>query len=105
MISTEKELILTNGETVKLTLNFELLLKIKNKYPDEYELFGNFVLFGQEKKDADFFDLVQVVYTAYLCANIDDREKLTKEEFIKLLPFDIKMITRLQQELLGFKKK
>jgi len=96
---------LKNKETVKLTLNFELLLKIKSKYPEEYESFSKYVLFGDRNTEADFFDLVQVIYVAYLCANFDDKEKYTKEEFIKKMPMDIKLISRTQQELLGLKKK
>lgn len=96
---------LNNHEIVKLTLNFELLLKVKNKYPDEYENFSKYVLFGDRNTDADFFDLVQVIYVAYLCANIDDKEKYTKEEFIKRIPMDIGLINRTQKELLGLKKK
>ena len=103
MINTELEFKLNNNETVKLTLNFALLLKIKNKYPEEYESFNKVVLYG-DKKDIDFFELLSVIYVAYLCANLDNKEKYTKEEFISLVPFDVQLITQTQNRLLGYRK-
>ncbi len=105
MINTTIDFALTNGETVKLTLNFELLLKIKSKYPNEYDIFSKYVLFGEKSDDLDFFDLIQVIYVAYLCANFEDEKIYSKEAFIKLVPFDMALIRRTQQELLGLKKK
>lgn len=105
MIHSEMPFTLTNNETVKLTLNFELLLKIKSKYPDEYEIFSKYVLFGEKNEDLDFFELIQVIYVAYLCANFESEKIYSKEAFIKLVPFDLSLIRRTQLELLGIKKK
>ncbi len=105
MINTELDFLLTNSEKVKLTLNFELLLKIKQKYPDEYESFSRYVLFGDKNTELDFLEIVQVIYVAYLCANFEDEKIYSKDAFIKLVPFDINLITRTQKELLGIKKK
>lgn len=104
MINTEINFTLTNEETVKLTLNFELLLKIKAKYPNEYETFSKYVLFGEKNEDLDFFELLQVIYVAYLCANFESEKVYSKEAFIKLVPFDLSLIRRTQMELLGLKK-
>lgn len=105
MINTELDFKLNNEEIVKLTLNFKLLLKIKNKYPEEYESFSNYVLFGDKAKDLDFFEILSVIYVAYLCANLDNKEKYTKEEFFELVPFDIRKISEVQNQLLGFRRK
>lgn len=104
MINTEINFTLTNEEVVKLTLNFELLLKIKAKYPNEYETFSKYVLFGEKNEDLDFFELLQVIYVAYLCANFENEKVYSKEAFIKLVPFDLLLIRRTQMELLGLKK-
>lgn len=104
MINTEIDFKLNNDEVVKLTLNFTLLLKIKNNYPEEYELFNKYVLYG-DKKELDFFEIITVIYVAYLCANLDNKNRYTKEEFIKLIPFNLDKITRTQEVLLGYKKK
>lgn len=103
MISTELDFKLNNNEFIKLTLNFSLLLKIKAKYPEEYESFSKVVLYG-DKKEMDFFELLTVIYVAYLCANLDNKEKYTKEEFISLVPFDVPLITLTQNKLLGYRK-
>lgn len=103
MISNEITLKLNNGEIVNLCLNFKSLLKVKNNYPDVYESFNKVVLYGTQK-DTDFFELVSVIYTGYLCANMDNKDRYTYEEFRDLIPLNMKLITDIQDVLLGIRK-
>ena len=104
MINTELNFELTNGVSVKLTLNFASLLKVKAQYPDIYEGSSKIILYGKESQ-ADLFDFLNVIYTAYLCANIDNTNKLDKETFYSLVPFNLSLLMETQNKLLGFDKK
>lgn len=103
MINNEIDFTLNNGEIVKLSLNFKTLLKIKSNYSEEYEAF-NKVVTGSRKDDADFFEVLSVIYVAYLCANLDNKDRYTKEEFLNLVPLNITLINNTQNKLLGIKK-
>ncbi len=103
MINNELDFTLNNGEKVKLTLNFKLLLKLRSNYPEEYNEFNKVVL-GKSKEDRDFFEILSVVYAAYLCANFDNKDRYTKEEFRDLMPLSITQITNVQNKLLGIEK-
>lgn len=103
MINNEIDFPLTNGEKVKLTLNFKLLLKLKSNYPEEYDAF-NRVVSGASRENGDFFDILSVIYAAYLCANFDNKDKYTKQEFIDLTPLNLSLITATQNKLLGIRK-
>lgn len=104
MINTELDFPLTNGEIVKLTLNFQLLLKLKCNYKEEYDKFNDYVVSGN-RDNKDFFDVITIIYVAYLCANFDSKNKYPKEEFVKLIPLNMDLIMKTQNELLGIKKK
>ena len=103
MISNIVEIKLNNDETVKLFLNFKMLLKVKNNYPDDYYAF-NKIVSGNSKEDIDFFEILSVIYVAYLCANFDSKTRYTKNEFIMLVPFNITLIKNTQNRLLGISK-
>lgn len=103
MINNEVDFTLNNRETVKLSLNFKGLLKIKSNYSEEYEDF-NKVVTGSRRGDADFFEVLSVIYVAYLCANLDNKDRYTKEEFLNLVPLNITLINNTQNKLLGIKK-
>lgn len=104
LINNELDFTLNNNETVKLTLNFELLLKVKKKHPEEYDKFNKVVLYGTQKS-TDIFEMLSVIYVAYLCANLDNKEKYTSEEFNLLVPFSISLITKTENRLLGINQK
>ena len=103
MINNEVNLKLTNGELVNLCLNFKSLLKVKNNYPDIYDSFNKVVLYGTQK-DTYFFELLSVIYAGYLCANIENKDRYTFEEFRDLIPLNMKLISDVQATLLGYRK-
>ena len=108
MKCTFKELELQNGEVIKLTLNFSRLLQLKNKRTKDYELYNN-VLGGKEKDN--LLGTLIIVYTAYLCANIDkldddnNNSLMSREEFIDAIPNSFGLINDIAVELTNPKQK
>lgn len=102
MKNTYQELVLENGETVKLTLNFARLLKIKNEQPKIYDRFMKVL----QNKDFDIvFDSLTVLYTGYLCANMNEESVLSEDEFMELVPFDLEVINVVAGQLIQSSKK
>ena len=102
MKNTYQELELLNGETVKLTLNFARLLKIKNDQPKVYDSFMKVL----NNKEFDIvFDSLTVLYTGYLCANINNESILSEDEFYENIPFDLEVINVVAGQLVQGKKK
>lgn len=102
MKNTYQELVLENGETVKLTLNFARLLKIKNEQPKIYDRFMKVL----QNKDFDIvFDSLTVLYTGYLCANMNEESVLSEDEFMELVPFDLEVINVVAGRLIQSSKK
>lgn len=102
MKNTYQELELENGETVKLTLNFARLLKIKNDQP---KLYDKFMKVLQNKEFDIVFDSLTVLYTGYLCANINNESILSEDEFYENIPFDLEVINVVAGQLVQGKKK
>lgn len=102
MKNTYLELELENGETVKLTLNFARLLKIKNDQP---KLYDKFMKVLQNNNFDIVFDSLTVLYTGYLCANINNESVLSEDEFYAEVPFDLEVINILAGQLVQGKKK
>lgn len=102
MKNTYQELVLENGETVKLTLNFARLLKIKN---EQLKIYDRFMKVLQNKDFDIVFDSLTVLYTGYLCANMGDESILSEDEFMELVPFDLEVINVIAGNLIQSSKK
>lgn len=106
MKCTFEELELQNGEKIKLTLNFARLLMLKNKRRDAYEEY-NKQYFEEKNRDATF-SAITIVYTAYLCANIDqldDDKLMSKQEFMENIPQSFTLINKIATNLTDPKQK
>lgn len=99
-MNTYEKLILNDNKEIKLTLNFARLLKVKNDYKDTYEKYNDIILNGTK----DIFDMVHILYTAYLCANINE-ELLDYNNFIELIPSSTTLIASKVNKLTSSKKK
>lgn len=99
-MNTYEKIILKDGKEIQLTLNFARLLKVKNDNKNIYEKYNNAILNGTK----DVFDMVDIIYTAYLCANIGE-EVLEYNRFIELIPESTTLIARKVQALTSSKKK
>ncbi len=99
--NTYSEITLKNGETVHVTLSYYRLYQLKNKKPEAYNKYFEIT----EKDITDDFDVISIIYTAYLCANIDDLDDMPdEEEFIKLVRFDRRDLLRVFREISVEKK-
>ena len=59
-----------------------------------------------QNKDFDIvFDSLTVLYTGYLCANMDEESMLSEDEFMELVPFDLEVINVIAGKLIQGKKK
>lgn len=102
MKNTYQELELQNGEVCKLTLNFARLLQIKNGRKDLYARLMKVL----QAEDFDvLFDSLTILYVGYLCANLDNDEVLSEEEFMNLVPFDLATLNIIAGELVSNTKK
>lgn len=87
---------LQNGETVNLTLNFAALYKLRAKDKKLYERYNSIITAGEIK---DEIDNIEILYVAYVCANIND-EYMSFEEFIEFIPYDREEISDVLLALL-----
>ena len=93
---------LENGKEVELALNFASLYKIRGLKKDVYDRYNKVIMKGTE----DTFDTVTVLYTAYLCANVDNLDECMGEmEFMENLPYNPPELARKCNELIQQKKR
>ena len=90
-----------SGQEVSLTLNFLLLYRMKAKYPTTYAKYNEIIMKGMK----DVFDGITILYTAYLCANIDKDGLMSYEDFIGLMDDDVNSVMKQAGALMGRKKK
>lgn len=101
-MSSMSQLSLENGEVVNLTLNFAALYKLRSIKKDLYDKYNKIIMTGA----ADLFDTVTVLYTAYLCANINDVDACMEyEAFLEKLPYTPRELVSKANELVSPKKK
>lgn len=74
-----------DGTTTEMTLSFYGLYMLKSKNKNLYDRHNRIMAhMGKQKDDSyDELDSVLALYTAYVCANLNDIENvMTEEEFI-----------------------
>lgn len=94
---------LEGGVTVKLTLAFYLLKKLESKNPDLADRY--YKATSKKQHEMREFDIVTMLYTAYVCANMDDPELMDEDTFMILLGSDRVSLKNIVQGLVGSKKK
>lgn len=81
--ATFRKLELNDGQEVEMCLTFGRLLKLREKYPEEYKKYNELAMDGVK----DEVDFPTFLYAGYLCANIDSVEIcMSEEEFYEKLP-------------------
>lgn len=83
-LNTNYEYELADGRKVNLTLCFYKLYQLKTKNKKLYERYNKTYTHMQNKKEFEELDLIFMLYVAYVCANMDDENLLTEEEFMVL---------------------
>ena len=72
--------ILLDGTEIEMELTLESLQQLKEKRKEDYQKVNSILLNGVR----DIFEQITILYTAYLCANIDDIDVcMSYEEFQK----------------------
>ena len=103
--NTFKEYKFPNGETIKLTVAFCYLLKLRENNKKIYEKLNNGILNGV----SEMIDAAYVLYGAYLCAcyageNGGKESIMTETDFIAALEDDVMDVMIAGNSLLSKKK-
>lgn len=77
-LNTVLEFTFYDGTTANLTLAFYLLYQLKAKNRALYDKYNKIMTGGLK----DEFDMITVLYTAYACANLNEVEVMTEEDFM-----------------------
>ena len=103
--NTFKEYKFPNGETIKLTVAFYYLLKLRENNKKIYEKLNNGILNGV----SEMIDAAYVLYGAYLCAcyageNGGKESIMNESDFIAALEDDVMDVMIAGNSLLSKKK-
>lgn len=92
-----------DGTTTELTLTFYAMYKLKAKNKAMYEKY-NRIMSDNGKGKYDDLEMVELLYTAYICAHLDDEEIMSFEEFIMKCGCDRKAVANAIKQLTQPKK-
>ncbi|MCI8507561.1 MAG: hypothetical protein HFJ06_03200 [Lachnospiraceae bacterium] len=98
--SEVKTLALTDGKEINLTLNFRKLLEVRNKRKELYKRYNATILDGMK----DVFDVITILYTAYLCSLDDIDTGMTEESFMEKVPPYVYELNQIARDLTTAKK-
>lgn len=88
---------LSDGQEVELELTLDKLYQLKEKRNEDYLRINNILLNGV----TDIFEQIIIIYTAYLCANIEKLDTcMSYEEFEKKINRKAGQLTITANELL-----
>ena len=93
---------LDDGRVVKMTLRFYALYLLKSKNKQAYERYNKIMIKGPQEE----LENVTILYTAYLCANLENIDEcMTEMEFLQNMPDDREYINEILSGLINPKKK
>ena len=67
-----------DGTKTELTLTFYALYQMKPKHKGLYERYNHIMANGMKEE----LDMVTILYTAYVCAHLNEENLMTEEEFM-----------------------
>ena len=67
-----------DGDSVKMTLSFYAIYQLKGKNKALYDRYNKIMANGTKEE----LDMITILYTAYVCANMDAENLLSEEEFM-----------------------
>lgn len=103
MLNTTYDYTLADGSVVKMTLTFYALYQLRSKNKALYERY-NRTMANTSKGNFEELDSIAILYVAYVCANMDDENLLTEEEFIMLCGSDRTAVGTAISHLINPKK-
>lgn len=89
-----------DGTSAKMTLTFYALYQLKAKNKALYERYNKIM----SKNISEELEMITVIYTAYVCANLSEENLMTEEEFMIKCGSDRIAIRDAVQELTQPKK-
>lgn len=89
-----------DGTSAKMTLTFYALYQLKAKNKSLYERYNKIM----SKNITEELEMITVMYTAYVCANLSEENLMTEEEFMIKCGSDRIAIRDAVQELTQPKK-
>lgn len=89
-----------DGTSCTMTLSFIRLKRLSGKNRSLYERCQKVMANGAK----DEFDTLAVLYAAYVCANMDDGELMSEDEFIEKCGWDRQAVMTALKALTGPKK-
>ena len=92
---------LNNGNTIKLTLYLKKLLTLKSSHTDIYNKANNVICRGAH----DVFDMIDIIYAAYLCGLSEGENIIPYDNFLEVIPQNIDLIIKTVDNLISPKKK
>ena len=89
-LNTTIDFELADGTTVKLTLAFYMIYQLKAKDKSLYERYNKAMVkvSSNDHKNFDELESITILYTAYVCANLNDENRMSEEEFMILCGSD-----------------
>ena len=95
-----------DGSTAEMTLAFYALYMLRGKNKEIYKRYNTTMNAMAEKNYVyDELDTILILYTAYLCANLNDFDNvMTEEEFMMKCGCDRESIGKAMTELTTAKK-
>ena len=100
-LNTTYDFCLADGTTVKMTLSFYRLYKLRSKDKPLYERYNRILTKQSEKNYVyDEIDNMEILYTAYCCANLENENLLSEEEFLMLCGSDRNAVGKAIKALL-----
>lgn len=99
--NTHIEFELADGSTVKLTLTYWLLAKLKGCRKDAYARYNEVMVKGAKEE----LDNIVVLYAAYLCGVIEEdgdaKGAMSEEDFMRAVPYDPQAMNDAIMGLIG----
>ena len=92
-----------DGKEYALTLSFAKLYKLEKARPEEaqryFENCGHFDIQNKSEIENEL-EIIRVIYTAYLCAHLDEDNVMSYEEFLEIVPTNRNTIGTIYATLL-----
>lgn len=100
-LATTVDLQLYDDSTVKCTLAMYRLKLLASKNKKLADHATRIIAKGSD----DIFEIIKTVYAAYVCANMDDENIMTEDEFTEALGSDYAGVMQTFAELINPKKR
>ena len=104
LLNTTYDYEFVDGTTAKLTLAFYYLYKLRSTHKKLYERYNKIMLETSKNESYDEINQLLILYTAYVCANMDDENLMSEEDFIMQCGSDREQMGKALQYLTAPKK-